>query len=158
MVQIQKVDGNDIPQLEAVFSTIIQDLSYYNENAIQNELKKYTAVELRKKVQEDPDSILIAKENGTIVGFCFSRQDDMLIWLEWFGVVPSGRRKGIGKRLIESLERTVKGRNAHKIWCDCRTENVKSINLLSGAGYSQICTLLNHWYGQDFILLQKEIL
>jgi len=154
---IERLGQEDIQELNSVFKSIIENLSYYNDAAKRNELGKYTEEELKNKIAQDPDSVFIAKENNKIVGFCFSKQDDMLIWLEWFGVIESARKKGIGKSLIKYLESSIKNRNAHKIWCDCRTGNIKSISILSSSGYLPICTVTNHWYGQDFILWQKEI-
>lgn len=156
-VKIKRLNKSQVRLLVPILKEVIEKLSYYNEEARSHELTKYNANELLKKIEEDPDSVLIAQEANKIVGFCLSHIDDMLIWLEWFGVVESAREKGIARKLVENLEATVKKRHAHKIWCDCRTVNTKSINLLSSAGYLPICTLNNHWYGQDFILWQKEI-
>jgi ribosomal protein S18 acetylase RimI-like enzyme len=147
----------DIEPLSLVFNQVITALPYYTDTAKEHELNKYTVSELFKKLENDPGSVIIAEDNSKIVGFCLNRLDDMLIWLEWFGVSEVTRGRGIGKNIIQYLESTAVTRGAHKIWCDCRTENRKSINLLSAVGYTPICTLKNHWYKQDFILWQKEL-
>lgn len=147
----------EIHDLAIALKKIINSLSYYNDDAKKNEINKYTEQELTNKIEQDPDSVIIAKSEEEILGFCLSRQDDRLIWLEWFGVIEKARRQGVARKLVQYLENTIRNRNAHKIWCDCRTENLKSVNLLSSSGYTPICTLKNHWYGQDFILWQKEI-
>lgn len=155
---VRNIRKEEVDQVAEVFKAVVEKLSYYNEDAIKQELAKYTSSELLLKIQEDPDSVIIAEESGNILGFCFSRIDDMLIWIEWFGIVEKYRKKGIAKELVRCIEASTHKRNAHKIWCDCRTENIKSIKLLSSLGYEPICTIKNHWYGQDFILWQKEII
>ena len=156
-VIIHSANKSQIDSLISLFKKVISPLPYYNEIAKKYELGKYNFDELNKKIDSDPESVIIAEEDNNIVGFCFSRLDDMTIWLEWFGVNEKARGNGIAKKIVLYLETTAKKRDAHKIWCDCRTENMKSINLLSTCGYTPICTLKNHWYKQDFILWQKEI-
>lgn len=156
-INIRRASEGDLNVLHDIFKKLVNSLAYYNDQAKQNEIKKYSVEELKHKINEDPDSVLVAEEDRNILGFCFSRLDDMLIWIEWFGVVEPARKKGVARSLVAHLESTANGRNAHKVWCDCRTENMKSINLLSTSGYQPICTVKKHWYGQDFILWQKEI-
>ena len=103
-------------------------------------------------IAADVDSVLVATVNTQIVGFCFSNIDDGLIWLSWFGVRPEYRRHGIGTALLNALDARAKRAGAHKVWCDCRTDNVASRATLADSGYREICTLVNHWYGQDFLL------
>ena len=59
--------------------------------------------------------------------------------------------------MLLELEKSVKDRKSHKIWCDSRTDNVQSITLFKSLGYQLLTTIPNHWYGQDFVLLQKEM-
>jgi len=155
-MDIKLAEESELPTVVKLFKEIVEKLSYYNEKAIANEINKYTQQELLAKIKEDPFSLIVAKNDAQVVGFCLSRMDDSLVWLEWFGVSERARNQGIAKKLVSYLEENLKKREAHKIWCDCRTSNIKSANLLSSCGYLPICTLKNHWYGQDFILWQKE--
>ena len=147
----------DLVKIEGLVRDVIDSLPYYNQIAKKNELLKYTASELLKKTAEDSHSVIVAMKNKEVVGFCLNRIDDCLIWLEWFGVREDMRRKGLGRKLIEHLESTAKIRNAHKVWCDCRTENIKSVNFFITSNYLPVCTLKNHWYGQDFIIWEKTL-
>lgn len=152
---ICRMEYGEAEQLSAVFALVVKGLPYYNEAAVRSELNKYSPSMLCSSISHDPDSVLVAKERGEILGFCLSHYDDGLIWLAWFGVHPSHRRKGIGSALLQKLENTVGERHAHKIWCDSRTENEASELVLTNQGYRQLCTVRNHWYGQDFILWEK---
>jgi ribosomal protein S18 acetylase RimI-like enzyme len=135
-----------------IVRSIIPTLHYYNERAKQEEVAKYSEGELRGMSREDPASILVARIGGRVVGFCLSRYDDGLIWLSWFGVVPGNRKQGLGRALLDALAATLHERKAHKIWCDTRTDNVRSQQVLEAAGFKRITQIANHWYGQDFIL------
>ncbi len=141
---------------ELVTSTI-RSLSYYNERAQTEEVGKYGPSDLISSLNEDAYSVLLAKENDEIIGFCISKYDDGLVWLAWFGVKASHRNKGVGEKLLTALEGSAPKRRAHKIWCDTRTVNLTAQHVLQKAGYTKIATLENHWYGQDFLLWEKFV-
>ncbi len=130
----------------------IEPLAIYNEKARQAEYKKYTATNLRARAAADPHSILVARDDAGLTGFCVSRFDDGTVWLDWFGTADRARGRGIGAALLAALAATLPARDAHKTWCDSRTDNLKSKSVLERAGYKRIATLTNHWYGQDYFL------
>jgi RimJ/RimL family protein N-acetyltransferase len=140
-----------------VIRQLISGLAYYNSRAREEELAKHTATKLLMMSSDDRDSVLLARHNKQIIGFCLSRYDDGVIWLSWFGVVAEWRNRGVGALLLKALEKTVAPRNCHKIWCDTRVSNHISQRVLRQAGYKKIAKLRRHWYGQDFYLWQKFI-
>lgn len=144
--------------LSAVISKVIVNIPYYNDVAKQDEINKFTSNALTLKIADDPYSVIVITVNNEIAGFRMSRFDDYTVWLEWFGILEQFRGKGLSGLLLNKLEETVETRNCHKIWCDCRTENQASIHILSSNGYKQIGTIINHWYNQDFIIWDKQIL
>jgi ribosomal protein S18 acetylase RimI-like enzyme len=140
-----------------LIASVIRPLEYYNQRAREEEIAKYSSEGLLALAAEDTAAVLVASAENDVVGFCISRYDDGLIWLSWFGVKDSFRKAGVGRKLLESLERTVPLRNAHKIWCDTRTSNVASQRVLEKAGFKTVATFSNHWYGQDFLIWEKTI-
>jgi ribosomal protein S18 acetylase RimI-like enzyme len=131
---------------------VIEPLHYYNDRARLEELAKYSQSALERLVEEEPLSVLVAREDKEIVGFCVSKYDDGLVWLSWFGTDTSRREKGVGTSLLHALGDTLPKRQAHKIWCDTRTDNLESQADLVRFGIRRIVELRNHWYGQDFFL------
>lgn len=154
---IAHMEDHDAESLNLLFRRVVEALPYYNQTAKQTELRKYSATLLREAAQTDPGSVLVAKIGPELVGFCLSENDDGLIWLAWFGVHPKFRRQGIGAALLDKLEDVARSAQSHKIWCDCRTENETSKVSLRNNGYVELCTVRNHWYGQDFILWEKLV-
>ncbi len=147
----------EIAETSALFAKIVLSLPYYNESARRSEISKYSPSRLEQMIAADPDAVHVATVNTRIVGFCFSNIDDGLIWLSWFGVAPEYRRCGIGTALLSALDERARRSGAHKIWCDCRPNNVASRVTLAAFGYREICTLVQHWYGQDFLLWERSI-
>jgi ribosomal protein S18 acetylase RimI-like enzyme len=146
------VADHEIEALAALMRDTIRRLTYYNERAIAAELDKYTAQNLRSRVAADSLSVIVARDANALTGFCVSRFDDGTVWLDWFGTELRARGRGVGAALLAELARTLRSRDAHKIWCDSRTDNKESKAALKRAGYRRIATLVNHWYGQDYFL------
>jgi RimJ/RimL family protein N-acetyltransferase len=146
-----------VAEVSAQFAKIVSTLSYYNEVARRSEVAKYSPCRLEQMIASDVGSVQIATINMQVVGFTFSNIDDGLIWLSWFGVRAEFRRRGIGTALLSALHERAKRAGAHKIWCDCRPNNVASRTVLAGTGYREICTLVNHWYGQDYLLWERSV-
>jgi ribosomal protein S18 acetylase RimI-like enzyme len=139
-----------------LFADVVRELPYYNAAAKTSELKQHSAEVLQNLVTADRHAVLVARTDH-IVGFCFSRYDDGLIWISWFGVKKAFRRQKVASALLTAVEHTVVERGCHKIWCDSRTNNEPSINILTTRQYQKICSVRNHWYGLDFILWEKVI-
>jgi ribosomal protein S18 acetylase RimI-like enzyme len=144
--------AHELSAVAALMRATIEPLTYYNARAIAAELTKYTEDTLRARVERDAQSVLVTRDDDGITGFCVSRFDDGTIWLDWFGVAARARGRGVGAALLRALQATLPSRDAHKIWCDSRTDNIESRAVLERAGFRRIATLANHWYHQDYFL------
>ena len=156
-IAITRAGDNDVAEIGDLFEKVVLFLPYYNEAAKQSEILKYRPHRLKEMIAADIESIQVAKIDGQVVGFCFSNIDDGLIWLSWFGVDPEYRRHGIGTSLLTAIDGRARRARAHKIWCDCRTNNIASHLTLATFGYRELCKLDNHWYGQDFLLWERSV-
>ena len=148
---------SEAKEVAKVFKTVTSAITYYNDLAIKEELNHYKTADLKQKIKEDSYSILVAINDTKIVGYCITHFDCYTIWIDWFGVLNENRGEGIARAMLVELEKSIIERKAHKIWCDSRTDNVQSITLFKSLGYQLFATIPNHWYGQDFVLLQKSI-
>lgn len=156
-IKIDYAIEKDLEEVSIMFLEILDSLTYYNDLAKKNERIRYTSEELYKKILEDKYSILVVRDQTTLVGFSFSRFDDYTIWLEWFCISQNYRGLNIGNLIISKLEDSARIRGCHKIWCDSRTENIASFKVLQRNGFTLATTLKNHWYNQDFFIWQKHI-
>ena len=144
-------------EVERLVSGVIEESPYYSALAKSSEKQKYTAKHLLKLAQADPFSVLLAVDGDCPVGFCLNVVEDTLLWVSWGGVLPEYRRSGIAKCFHDLIAQSACARGAHKIWCDCRTENEPSISLLTAFGFSKIGVVKNHWYGHDYFLWEKVV-
>lgn len=156
-VTVRRMARDEAAPVAQLVRDVVTAIPYYNDRARTEELAKYLPEELVRQVEDDPDAVLVAVLDDQLVGFCISHYDDGLLWLSWFGVRADVRGQGAGSALLAAFAATARPRRAHKLWCDTRTDNLRSQSVLRKAGYRQICTLSNHWYGQDFILWEAAL-
>lgn len=155
-IVVRQAKKTDLKKVGILFSQILHELPYYSPLAKGCESKKYTLAKLAEKRSQDPYSILVAvDESDKVLGFCFNHFDDFTIWVDWFGVERHTRRRGIGKTLLNCLFELSEKRGAHKVWCDTRSSNEPSKNLLREMEFNEIVEIKNHWYKQDFILWER---
>lgn len=157
MLTISKMSTGEEVELFQLFSEITRTIPYYNDLAKEEEIEAYNPTSLLSKIDAFPSSILTFKVDNKIIGYCFSHLDCYTLWIDWFGVHKDFRRKGYARSLLINLETIAKDNKCHKIWCDSRSNNIQSISLFKSLGYEIITEIKNHWYKQDFVLLQKEI-
>ncbi len=152
---VRPLQHHEAAQVADLVRAVVSPLSYYNEQARAAETAKYTAQNLASIAEDDGQAVLVAVLAGEVVGFCISRYDDGIIWLAWFGVREDARGREVADALLGALEQATRRRGCHKIWCDTRTDNLRSQRVLQRSGFSRICTVTQHWYGQDFHLWEK---
>src|SRR3954467_5463938 len=86
--KVSALDSSDAEALSVLFEGILRALPYYNERAQAAELAKYSTAGLLKLIKHDPQSVLVAKVESDLVGYCISSHDDSLIWMAWIAVHP----------------------------------------------------------------------
>jgi ribosomal protein S18 acetylase RimI-like enzyme len=71
-------------------------------------------------IRRDPDSSQVAESAGNVVGFMLGEVrggefglEEPTGWVEFFGVDPNAREKGVGRSLIEALLLRFKAKGAH---------------------------------------------
>lgn len=104
---------------------------------------------------------LVAKENGEIVGFIIGtlRVERNLAsgHVLTIDVLPSSRRRGIGRKLLEELERVFKGKGVRFCYLEVREGNSVAISLYEKAGYQRLGRL-ERYYGDVHGLRFRKML
>ena len=155
---IRRANPKDIPKLSLLMSLIIATTEYYSKEAQKEEIKKHDARALKQYLSDRKYyHCLVAVDRKEIVGFAIGRNEAGVFWGDWLGVRRDNRRKGVGKALMKKWEKYLKQRRVHKIWCDTRTSNKESNDLLKKLHYRKLGIFRNGWYKQDFFLWEKDL-
>jgi ribosomal protein S18 acetylase RimI-like enzyme len=156
-MDVIKLTKPQILEYSKLVSNIISSIPYYSKLAKKDEIKKFSALNLRKNLQEKSKLYLYVIEKNKIAGFICGYFDAGTFWLEWVGVDKKFRNKDLASLMISHLIKQLKGKRVHKIWCDSRTNNKEIIGLFKKLGFRRITKIKNHWYKLDFYLWEKII-
>ncbi len=82
---------------------------------------------LKRKIERDPESILLAEEDSHAVGCVFVVEDGWNAFVWRLSVKKTHRKKGIGLMLMEKAEEIIKNRGMKEvsIFVDAKNENLK---------------------------------
>lgn len=88
-------------------------------------------------LREHKRTIDVARRNNRVVGFChyYYRRKLYTVWLDYIGVLPEMQKLGIGRTLVERLEREALRKGFHAIGLAVRRRNHSAITFYEKQGY-----------------------
>lgn len=92
--------------------------------------------DIRRKLAVRPDLFLVAKTDGAVVGTVMVGYDGHRGWINYLGVDPACRRRGIGRALMDEAERLLRVEGCPKINLQVRTSNSEAIEFYRRIGYA----------------------
>ena len=102
-IQISNYKEAEFPQ----FEQLLKDIGIYYEPLDRRDI-------LKKKIEHDPEVILVAEENGRSIGTIFILYDPWCSFVYHLGVHPNYRRQGVGNKLMGEAERILKARGINR--------------------------------------------
>jgi ribosomal-protein-alanine N-acetyltransferase len=104
---------------------------------------------------------LVAKENSKIVGFIIGavhvEGSSSIAHILTIDVSPQNRRRGIGLKLLQEIERIFKEKNVETCFLEVREDNVQALSLYEGIGYNGIGRLKNYYGDTHGLQLRKDL-
>lgn len=97
------------------------------------------------------------EEDGQTMAAAILNIKDNIAFLEDFVVGENYQEKGMGKRLLQNIEKKAKQENCRKILLKTSDIHEKAKKFYILQGYKQIATLPNLWYEADWHFFCKEI-
>ena len=123
-MQIRNYADADFPQLEQ----LLKDAGIYYGPLDKRDI-------LRKKIEHDPESIIVAEDNGKIIGTVFIIYDPWNSFVYHLGVHPDYRGQGLGNKLMDSAEGIFKTRGMNRPTLFIEEENQKAVEFYKKRGW-----------------------
>ncbi|MCK6547582.1 ribosomal protein S18-alanine N-acetyltransferase [Myxococcota bacterium] len=107
----------------------------------------------------DPDvEVIVARDEGRIVGFAVMKLLDDEAHLLLFGVEGRYQRRGVGRRLIEWLEALGRAAGLASIYLEVRATNQRARSFYRSLGYSQQALLRRYYSGvEDAVVMVNHL-
>ncbi len=93
--------------------------------------------EILRKRKFQPDMFLVAVIDGKIVGSVMVGYEGHRGWINYLGVAPEMRRRGVGRRLMDEAERLLRDAGCPKINLQVRTSNLAVVEFYRAIGFVQ---------------------
>jgi len=131
-MEIKNYQDEDFPQLEE----LLKDTGVYYEPLDKRDI-------FSRKIEQDPESIIIAEDSGRLVGTVFIIYDPWTSFVYHLGVHQDYRGQGLANRLMNEAERRLKARGMNRATLFVEEENPGVIDLYKKRGwfilYKTIC-------------------
>jgi ribosomal-protein-alanine N-acetyltransferase len=126
-----------------------------------SKVKPFTKQHIAQLLTNQNCISLIAKEEDKIIGFIIGMlnfEDNILAGhILTIDVSPSHRRKGVGIKLLQELEKIFRNKQVKVSRLEVREDNVAALNLYQKLGYRKVGRL-RHYYGDAHgIILEKAL-
>jgi len=95
-----------------------------------------TLPELRKVIERNPGTFLVAEEEGRVAGAVIGAWDGRRAWIYHLAVLPSAQRQGMGRMLMDELERRLRDLGATKLNLLVERENAGVADFYRTLGYA----------------------
>jgi ribosomal protein S18 acetylase RimI-like enzyme len=92
--------------------------------------------DIRRKLAVRPDLFLVAELDGVVIGTVMAGYDGHRGWINYLGVDPSSRRRGVGRALMIEAERLLRLEGCPKINLQVRISNTDAIEFYRRIGFA----------------------
>jgi len=104
---------------------------------------------------------LIAKVDGEIVGFIIGKTyvsgKSAIGHILTIDVLPKHRRRGIGLKLLQNIEKMFRCRSVKVCYLEVREDNVAALSLYQKFGYKKVGRLENYYGNANGVHLKKVL-
>jgi predicted N-acetyltransferase YhbS len=143
------------PATEADFAALLHvQQAAFGEYANLYEVSAWTTETLDSLRQDAKEKrILVAEAEGVVIGSVRFWTVAGVCVIRLLSVSPSHQRHGVGKALIQEIERVTT--DAHKFYACTMLRTARNIQLFLNLGYKAETVLPNHYHHLDLICFAK---
>ena len=125
------------------------------------ETEAFTKQQIAYLITDSNSVILVSRVKGEIVGFIIGKiymdKKTSAGQILTIDVSPKHRRKGIGQRLLQEIEKTFKDKGVKICYLEVRENNFVALSLYQKLGYKKVGRLENYYGNAHGIRLRKAL-
>lgn len=125
------------------------------------ETEAFTKQQIAYLLTDSNSMILVSRVKGEIVGFIIGKtymdKKPATGQILTIDVSPKHRRKGIGQRLLQEIEKTFKDKGVKICYLEVQENNFVALSLYQKLGYKKVGRLENYYGNAHGIRLRKAL-
>lgn len=98
---------------------------------------------------------LLAFKGDEIIGIALGQVLGGVGRIDWMAVSPESQRRGVGKRLMTTVEGYMLGKGCHKMTLQAYNSHIPALGLYLNWGMVPEATLKEHLWGDDYVVMSK---
>jgi ribosomal protein S18 acetylase RimI-like enzyme len=114
-------------------AAVIQLWCKCNLSRPQNDPKK----DIKRKLQVQPELFLVGVEGNKVIATAMGGYEGHRGWVHYLGVDPEYRRKGLGRKMMEAIEKKLIVKGCPKICLMVRNDNLGVVEFYESIGYKK---------------------
>lgn len=128
-------------------------IAYLSRDLIEYDLRwRWTPARVAESIRAENVNVLVARVDRNLAGFAIMRYGDDDAHLDLLAVAPAYRRAGVGRRLLEWLEKCARVAGTFKIALEVRAANADAQQFYRRMGYSTVDQLPGYYQGVEAAL------
>lgn len=158
-IKVRRATRSDVKILVPFAKKEILKASHYSSVARQT-YSSHVSLAYMLGIVKGGGFAVLALKGAELVGCLwtsFDSADRSIMTFEWVLVNKRYKKQGIAKRMHNFAEKLAVSHGVRKIWGDSRASNYQAIALEANFGARRIGKLEKHWFGQDYILWEKQL-
>jgi ribosomal protein S18 acetylase RimI-like enzyme len=92
-------------------------------------------LDIERKLKVEPELFLVGLMDSKVVAAVMGGYDGHRGWVYYLGVDPAYQRKGLGRQMMEAIEKKIHGMGCPKINLQVRTDNLKAMKFYERIGF-----------------------
>jgi ribosomal-protein-alanine N-acetyltransferase len=119
---------------------------------------RWRNVRVLKQILHPEVNVLAARGNGSLIGFAIMHYHSETAHLLLLAVNPAYRRRGIGRRMVEWLEKAARVAGIAQVQLEVRARNQVSRQFYQVLGYQETQIMPHYYYGREAaVRLQHDL-
>lgn len=149
----------DITTIEFAKISDAIEISLISRNDIEYNLGwRYTPEKINKLIKSNEYNVVVCKVNERIAGFGVMQYMYEQANLTLLGVKFNYRRKGLGTKIVNWLEKVAETGDIVNIFVEVREQNENAIKFYNSVGFTKIDCVEGYYSGiENGIILSKKI-
>jgi RimJ/RimL family protein N-acetyltransferase len=152
---VRPAAGADLDLIHRQLMAVIDESPYYSPEFKTHEKGRLTRGFLELLQRHDPWHVMALVSDGKVGGALISGPEFGAIFRYWSWIFPDFRRTRLGMHGMRAFDDHFDNGRFHKAFTFVRPENEVALALLRRYGYTQVCVLKNHIFGQDYALVER---
>ncbi len=147
------------PDIRLATSAQARDIARMSRDCIEHGLGwSWTVPRVTHALRDPATNVVVACKCGLLLGFGVMQYRDNSAHLALLAVQPVMRHQGLGRQLVDWLERSARIAGISTIGLECRADNRNAIAFYQRLGYRQVGSSVGYYDGRiDAARLEKSL-